>query len=162
MKIRTAGAEEMLRLWGYRTVRDAPPTARFFYENIAAGNAVFWTVDRDGDLIGELYAFQKLESDLDFADGSTTAYLCAFRVREDRRGQGFGSALMRMALADLKARGFRRATIGVGMDEASNRAMYRHMGFETEIKACFADPCAVDEQMRPKPDEGFLLLSKAL
>ena len=153
MRVKKSGGKESLE--------KAPPTARFFYRNIETGNAVFWALEDAGRIAGELYVFRELE-DRDFADGSTTAYLCAFRVRADCRGQGFGSALMHTALADLKSKGFRSATIGVGMDEASNRAMYRHMGFETEVKACFADPCAVDEQMRPKPDEGFLLLSKAL
>ena len=161
MKIRTAGAEEMLRLWGYRTVRDAPPTARFFYENIAAGNAVFWTVDRDGDLIGELYAFQKLESDLDFADGSTTAYLCAFRIRQDCRGQGLGSRLMEAAAADLRSRGFRYATIGVGCEEERNQRLYFRLGFTEKRKACLFDPCAMDETMRPRADR-FLLLARDL
>ena len=36
------------------------------------------------------------------------------------------------------------------------------MGFLTEIKDCFFDPCARDEQMLPEQDAGFLLLSKEL
>ena len=44
MLIRKADAEEMRKLWG----NDASFTARFFYDRIASGNAVFWTVD-DGD-----------------------------------------------------------------------------------------------------------------
>ena len=65
-------------------------------------------------------------------------------------------------LEDLKASGFTRATIGVGMDEEDNINMYRHMGFTTKIKDCFEDPCARDENMQPKKDEGFWLLAKAL
>lgn len=161
MKIRTAGAEEMLRLWGYRTVREATPTARFFYENIASGNAVFWTADRGGELIGELYAFQKLESDPAFADGCTTAYLCAFRVREDCRGQGVGSRLMAAAIADLTSWGFRWATIGVGSEEERNRRLYFRLGFTEKRKDCLFDPCAMDEAMRPRADR-FLLLARDL
>lgn len=161
MRIIQRGGREMLTLWGYGSLDAAPPTARFFYVNIESGNALFWALEDAGAIVGELYVFRELE-DRDFADGVTTAYLCAFRVREEYRGRGFGSRLMETSLADLRARGFRRATIGVGMDEEANKAMYRHMGFETEIKACYADPCAMDEQMRPRPDEGFLLLSKSL
>ncbi len=160
MLIRKASGEEMLNLWGYGDANQAPPTARFFYRNIASGNAVFWTVELDGKLIGELYAFLNIAEDKDFADGITTAYLCAFRVKKEYRGQGLGSRMMASALADLKARGFRRATIGVS--EERNKKLYRRLGFDTKIKDCFFDTCARDEDMRPEPDAGFWLLSKDL
>ena len=160
MLIRKASGEEMLKLWGYGNANQAPPTARFFYHNISSGNAVFWTVEHDGELIGELYAFLNIEEDQDFADGSTAAYLCAFRVKKEFRGQGLGGRMMEAALADLKSRGFRRATIGVS--EERNKKLYRRMGFDTKIKDCFFDPCARDAQMRPEPDAGFWLLSKDL
>ncbi len=73
MLIRKATGEEMLKLWGYQDANKASPTAKYFYRNISSGNAVFWTLDRDGELIGELYAFLNIEEDKDFADGITTA-----------------------------------------------------------------------------------------
>ena len=161
MLIRQATGDEMLRLWGYGDADSAPPTARFFYHNLASGNAVFWALEHEGALIGELYAFFDLESDRDFADGTDTAYLCAFRIRQEHRGHGLGSMLMDAALADLKRRGFRRATIGV--DDARNERLYRRLGFRTKIKDCFFDPCAMDENMHPVREEnGFLLLAKDL
>ncbi len=160
MRIRKASAEEMLKLWGHRDADQAPPTARFFYRNISSGNAVFWTVEREGELIGELYAFLSIEEDHDFADGRTAAYLCAFRVKKEFRGRGLGSGMMEAALADLRSRGFQRATIGVS--EERNEKLYRRMGFCAKIKDCFFDPCARDRDMRPEPDAGFRLLSKDL
>ena len=161
MNIRKATAGEMLELWGYPDADAASPTARFFYRNIGSGNAVFWTLDDNGHLVGELYAFLTIDGDRDFADGETTAYLCAFRVREDLRGRGLGSKLMKTVLADLKSSGFRRATIGV--DDDVNEARYRHMGFSEKIKTCYFDPCAMDKDMRPAYDEaGFLLLARDL
>ena len=160
MLIRKASGEEMLNLWGFEDPEQAPPTARFFYQNISSGNAVFWTVEHDGELIGELYVFFNIDEDNDFADGSTTAYLCAFRVKKEYRGQGLGSRMMEKALSDLKARGFRRAAIGVS--EERNEKLYRRMGFCTKIKDCFFDPCARDGHMRPEPDAGFRLLAKDL
>ena len=151
----------MLELWEYPDVNTAPPTARYFYNNIETGNAVFWTVENEGELIGELYVFYNLD-DKDFADGKNTAYLCAFRIREDFRGKGIGTALLREVLARLKAAGFTRATIGVGPEEERNIKLYRNQGFVTKIKDCYFDPCAMDDNMRPKPDEGFWLLAKAL
>ena len=163
MIIRQATSNEMLKLWGYPDVDNASPTAKFFYQSISSGNADFWTLDNDGELIGELYAFQTIEEDKDFADGMDTAYLCAFRVRKDYRGQGLGTRLMEAVLADLKSKGFQHATIGVSKNEERNRKLYYRMGFTETIKECFFDPCARDENMRPEPDEGgYLLLSKDL
>ena len=67
MLIRKATGEEMLKLWGYQDDISASPTARFYYRHISSGNAVFWTLDNGGDLIGELYVFMNLD-DKDFAD----------------------------------------------------------------------------------------------
>lgn len=160
MIIRQATGGEILELWGCPVLADAPPTARFFYREISAGNAVFWAIEHDGKLIGELYAFLQLEEDPELADGSTTAYLCAFRVEKAFRGQGLGSRLMEHALAELKTRGFRRATIGV--DDARNERLYRRLGFLQTVKTCDLDPCARDAYMRPLPDPGCLLLAREL
>lgn len=162
MLIRKATGEEMLALWGEPEAGAASPTAAFFYNNITAGRAVFWTLDNGGALIGELYAFFDLE-DKDFADGKSTAYLCAFRVKEEYRGQGYGSRMMATALAELKEMGFRSATIGVGCDEPQNIRLYQRFGFNTKIKDCHYDPCARDENMRPQyEDTAWWLLRKDL
>ena len=161
MRIRKASGEEMLTLWGYSDVQTAPPTTKYFFKNLASGNAIFWTVEQDGNLLGELYAFLDIEEDRDFADGRTTAYLCAFRVQKESRERGLGSRLMETAFSELRAMGFRYVTIGA--DNARNEAMYRRLGFTTNVKACYFDPCARDEKMQPEPDgAGYLLLAKEL
>lgn len=162
MLIRKATGEEMLKLWGYPDVVSSSPTAKFFWRNIASGNAVFWTLDNDGDLIGELYVFMDLD-DKDFADGKSTAYLCAFRVKEGYRGQGLGSSLMNTALAELKENGFRSATIGVGSDKPQNIRLYRRLGFNKKVRDCHYDPCGMDENNQPEyEEEAWWLLSKDL
>lgn len=162
MQIRKATGEEMLALWGYPDEAAASPTAKFYYRNIRSGNAVFWTVDDSGELIGELYAFLDLD-DRDFADGESTAYLCAFRVKEGYRGQGLGSQMMNAALADLKERGFRTATIGVGCDKPQNIRLYRRFGFDRKVKDCHYDPCGMDEDGRPEyEEEAWWLLARDL
>lgn len=161
MLIRKASGEEMLKLWGCRDENNAPPTAKFFFRNISSGNALFWALDNDGEIIGELYSFLDIDGDKDFADGKTTAYLCAFRVKKEFRGRGLGSALMDAVLNDLKAKGFRYATIGA--DEERNKKLYYRMGFITKVKDCYYDPCAMDADMCPEKDEnGCCLLSKEL
>ena len=162
MLIRKASGEEMLDLWGYRDETTASPTTKFFYRNIASGNAVFWTLDNGGELIGELYAFLDL-ADRNFADGKNVAYLCAFRVKKEYRGQGLGSRLMKAALGDLKEMGFLSATIGVGSDEPLNLKLYRRLGFDRKIRECHYDPCGMDENGQPAYDAaGWWLLSKDL
>ena len=161
MLIRKADGGEMLKLWGYPDADHASPTARFFYHHISSGNTVFWALDHDGELIGELYVFLDIEEDRDFADGVTTAYLCAFRVRKEYRGQGLGTAMINTALLDLKFKGFRRATIGV--NDERNENLYRALGFTAKIKDCYIDPCAMDENMCPvRDEEGYSLLAKEL
>lgn len=162
MLIRKATGEEMLRLWGCKDSDKASPTARFFYRNIVSGNAVFWTLENDGALIGELYVFLDLE-DKDFADGKNVAYLCAFRVKEEYRGRGLGSRLLKTALAELKKRGFHAATIGVGSDKPKNIKLYRSFGFNVKVKDCHYDPCGFDDNGQPEyEEEGWWLLSKGL
>ena len=162
MRIRKASGGEMLRLWGYTDSADVSPTAGFFYRNIESGNAVFWTLDHEGELIGELYVFLDLE-DRDFADGKDTAYLCAFRVKEGYRGRGLGSRLLEAALDDLKERGFRTATIGVGSDKPQNIKLYRRFGFSQKVKDCYYDPCGFDGNNQPEyEEEGWWLLVKQL
>ena len=163
MEIRKATGDEMLALWEYPDPENASPTAKFFYRSISSGNAVFWTIEQNGELIGELYVFRKIEGDPDFADGVTTAYLCAFRIRKDYRGQGLGTRLMETVLDDLKAEGFRCATIGVGPEEERNVKLYRCLGFTAKVKDCRIDPCAMDEHMQPvREEEAYWLLSKEL
>ena len=162
MQIRKATSKEMLALWGYQDFDTSSPTAKYFYDNIAAGNAVFWTIDKGGELIGELYAFFRLD-DKDFADGQNTAYLCAFRVKKEYRGRGNGSRLMTTAFAELKDIGFRIVTIGVGSDEPQNLRLYRRLGFTTKIKDCHYDPCGMDANMQPiYEDTAWCLLKKDL
>lgn len=159
--VRQSSGEKMLSLWEYNSFDEASPTARFFHGNIESGNALFWSLLDEGSIVGELYVFLELE-DRDFADGRSTAYLCAFRVNKEYRGKGYGSMLMNTALSDLKSKNYSFATIGVGMDEENNQKMYEHMGFNRKIKDCYYDPCARNRDMKPAADEGFILLSKEL
>ena len=159
--VKQSSARDMLSLWDYSNYDEASPTARFFYDNIQSENAIFWSLLDERKIVGELYVFLNLE-DKDFADGESTAYLCAFRINKEYRGKGYGSALMNTALSDLKQKNFSFATIGVGMDEEKNRKMYNYMGFNRIIKNCYFDPCARDKDMNPAADEGFILLSKEL
>ena len=160
MIIRKATGEEMLTLWG-REGDTVQPTAKFFCENIASGNAIFWALEHSGELIGELYAFLDLY-DKDFANGADRAYLCAFRIKKQYRGHGFGSMMLENAISELGKMGFRNITIGVGSDEPQNIRLYNRYGFTAKVKDCNYDPCGMDENMKPMYEEPawWLLLKK--
>ena len=159
MKIRKAAEHELLKLWGYESIHTASSNAKFFCGNIKRGNAEFWMLDYDGEPVGELYVFYDLE-DKDFADGKRTAYLCAFRVRADFRGQGLGTKLIRHVMEHIKALGYQRISIGVDATDMANIRLYKRLGFTIKVKECTEDPCDRDEDMQPKACPCFWLLYK--
>lgn len=161
MEIRKATDKEMLRLWGCQNRDPLPPTALFFAQNISSGNAEFWTLNDNGQIIGELYIFWQLD-DRDFADGKSRAYLCAFRIKSEYRGKGYGSALLKEVLEYIRNKGIQTATIGVDATEEHNIKMYHKFGFTNKIKDCFEDPCDIDREIKPKASPCFWLLAKNL
>ena len=136
-------------------------TTEFFTENLKAGNAEFWTLERSGRLIGELYLFKRLP-DPDFADGTSTAYLYGFYIDERMRGKGYGTMLINRVLQRLTELGFRYATIGVRPDEKANIRLYERMGFTEKVKTTHINPCDVDEHFHPTHYPDYLLLRKTL
>ncbi len=58
------------------------------------------------------------------------AELPTFAVREDMRGRGIGSALLRQALGYLDSAGVRRVELQVGVGNAGARRVYEKLGFE--------------------------------
>lgn len=160
MEIRQANETTLLNLW-QETEKRMEPTTRFFYDNIKSGNAEFWTLCDDNQIVGELYIFKKL-SDTEFADGIHTAYLCAFRIIKELRGQGFGTKLLTTVLEHIKDMGFENATIGVDETETDNIRLYNRMGFTEKLKYSSVDPCNVDENQKPNSCEKFWLLRKNL
>lgn len=159
MEIRKAAEQELLELWGYESIQTASSNARFFCDNIKRGNAEFWALDYDGELVGELYIFYNLE-DKDFADGKRCAYLCAFRVREDLRGRGLGTRLICHVMEYIKELGYQRISIGVVATNLANIRLYKRLGFTKKVKECTEDPCDRDENMHPRPCSCFWLLYK--
>ncbi len=67
--------------------------------------------------------------------GDSTAYLSAFRTIPEYQGRGYFSVLFWYMVNDLKARGYTRLTLGVELDEVTNRQIYAHFGFTEYIKS---------------------------
>lgn len=160
MEIRQADEKVLLNLW-QETEISMEPTTRFFYDNIKNGNTEFWTWNNNNEIVGELYVFKKLSDD-EFADGIHTAYLCAFRIIKELRGQGFGTKLLATVLEHIKDMGFETATIGVDETEIDNIRLYKRMGFTKTVKDSFVDPCNVDKNQTPNSCNKFWLLRKNL
>jgi len=155
MLIRKGTIEEMQSLW-YKKY-----TSEFFGDNIRSGNAEFWTIEVNQILIGELYIFKSLNN-RQFANGDTTAYLCAFRISKSFRGKGYGTALINRVFDRLKVLGFKYVTIGVEEDEKANMHLYNRLGFIERIETFNYDPCDVNEDYLPVLCTEFTLLRKTL
>jgi ribosomal protein S18 acetylase RimI-like enzyme len=155
MYIRQGTAEEMLSLW-YKKY-----TSEFMADRIRNNKAEFWTIELDNRLVAELYAFFEIE-DKDFADGKSTAYLCAFRVIDELQGNGLGTKLMLKVLERLSDLGYSYAAIGVEPEEIANIKLYNKLGFTEKLKTLSVDPCDVDSEFKPAPCKEYCLLKKKL
>ena len=63
-----------------------------------------------------------------------TAYLFAFKTKDEYQGKGYFSKLFKFMLDDLKKLGYKYATIGVEPHELKNKEIYKHYGFTEYIK----------------------------
>lgn len=82
----------------------------------------------DGRLVGQVF-IQLYSSDAQFADGHSRAYLYSLRVREELRGQGLGTRLLRAAEAELTRRGFHVAVIAASRSNPRARRLYERLGY---------------------------------
>lgn len=105
-------------------------------ERYKAGKIIPYYGFLDGKIICECTA----GIDPEFAQNSedlineTTAYLYAFRTFEEYQGKGYFGKLFRYMLEDLKARGYKKVTLGVEPQEEKNKAIYFKYGFTNHIK----------------------------
>lgn len=63
-----------------------------------------------------------------------TAYLFAFKTKDEYQGKGYFSKLFNYMIEDLKSLGYKYATIGVEPHELKNKEIYKHYGFNEYIK----------------------------
>jgi ribosomal protein S18 acetylase RimI-like enzyme len=62
--------------------------------------------------------------------GALEAYLAELYVTPERRGQGFGRALMEAAIDVARAEGADYMDLGTGEDDSAARALYESLGFD--------------------------------
>lgn len=85
----------------------------------------FRVAEHDGEVIGYLVVRQE-------SVRRRRAELPTFAVREDMRGRGIGSALLRQALDYLEGAGVRRLVLQVSVHNEGAQKLYRRFGFTVE------------------------------
>ncbi len=99
------------------------------FERSRMGQSVLWVAERQGHgVIGQL--FLQLDSDItELADGTTRAYLYAFRIRPEYRSEGLGSFMMELAETDLLSHGFKVITLNVTRENHDAIRLYERRGY---------------------------------
>lgn len=99
------------------------------YHSTMQGKALMWVADLpEQGIVGQVFV-QLSSSRAELADGSRRAYIYGFRIQSPFRGQGLGTRLLRVIELDLCRRGFRWATLNVGIDNPAARRLYERCGY---------------------------------
>lgn len=102
---------------------------KYAFQRAREGKAVLWIAELPGEgLIGQIFV-QLVTHRRDLADGKARAYIYAFRVRPEHRGEGLGTLLLDTVEKDLRARGFKRVCLNVGQDNLDARRLYERLGY---------------------------------
>ncbi|MBQ3192367.1 MAG: GNAT family N-acetyltransferase [Oscillospiraceae bacterium] len=151
---RKATLEDLEILWN-RSIAENPGDARylrwkdsFISRNQQQEAATFVVVDGVlpvGEVTLDYYAsgYGNAESRIKLADGKTTGYVTALRIREEYEGKGYVSQLMRCMEDGARALGFRRLTIGVEAAETRNLGIYLHWGYDAFVMSEIDDGALV-------------------
>lgn len=92
------------------------------------GRRVLLVAEVEGTIVGQIF-IQLASGRKELADGSSSGYLYAFRVRPSHRNQGIGSLLLDEAERELRQRDFERAVIAVAKTNEVARRMYEKRGY---------------------------------
>jgi ribosomal protein S18 acetylase RimI-like enzyme len=107
-----------------------PEHAERGLEREHGGLGVFLVAWLNGGAVGYITAHWRASprSPDEWKDGFT-AYLEDLIVAEQQRGRGIGRAIMETAEAMAVDRGFRRITLGVGVENDGARRLYERLGY---------------------------------
>ena len=94
------------------------------------GKNVLWVADLPQiGIIGQVF-IQLNSVRKDLADGITSAYLFAFRIKPDYRNAGLGTRMFSVIENDLIKRNFVEITLNVAKDNNQAIRLYERLGFE--------------------------------
>lgn len=127
VRIRHAVAADLAVMeWGgeYRRFRRV---YRHALAEARAGRRLILLAEVAGAVVGQVFVQLGPPS---AGDGTgAAAHLHALRVMPAHRNQGLGTRLIRQAEDELLQRGFRRATIAAGIDNAAALRLYERLGY---------------------------------
>jgi ribosomal protein S18 acetylase RimI-like enzyme len=127
--IRRAQFEDLAALEWEGRYRHYRRLYRDVFDSSLRGEAILWVVDESSlGLIGQLFV-QLKSTRLELADGGTIAYIYGFRVKDEYRGNGLGSRLLKFAEDDLIQRRFQYANLNVNRDNLAARRFYERKGY---------------------------------
>ncbi len=157
INIRKGRVEDFQKLnhdWAWSPENEWQQIAQKDYiKGILAGTQEFWLIEKDEEILGEFHIYWD-KMDKDEANGLNRAYLSAFRVHPDYRGQGLGTRLMESVIERIKENGFSEVTIGAYAHEPEIQKLYEKWGFTEFVKE------AIEETTEGKPK--FLLFLKKI
>lgn len=138
-----ASLEEMNIKWDYEIANNPDSQSNWIIwkkgsiENFKNGDIIPYYGILGGKIICEATAMLNPQNVQNFEGlvGADIVYLSAFRTVKEYRGKGYFSVLLKFTLADLRKRGYVRATLGVEPSEKDNKSMYEHFGFADYIKS---------------------------
>ena len=142
---KVATRDELLKRWDY-LIKIHPGNNSWvvFKENalrnFSDGNTICYLGFLNDEIICELTAYVKQEAFIgDISDPSgllsdEMAYLAAFRTNKEYEGKGYFGKLFKFAENDLKIRGYKELSLGVGPEAVRNIEIYFHYGFREYIK----------------------------
>lgn len=141
---RKATLEDLNRIWDYQMDTN-PNESRnqrwrdsFISRNIQ-NRAATYVVVIDGEPVGEVTldfyadAYSNAASRCKLADGTSTGYVTALRIRKEFEGKGYISALVHYMEKNAREMGVCQLTIGVEAAETKNLSIYLHWGYDQFI-----------------------------
>lgn len=141
VRYRKATLEDLEQIWDYN-IADNPGDPRYlrwkktFISRNVNNEASTFVVIADEEPVGEVtLEYCQSGSRAVLADGKTTGYVTALRIRKEFEGLGYVSKLMRCLEAYAKDMGFTRLTIGVEAAETRNLGIYLHWGYDQFVMA---------------------------
>ncbi len=142
---KVATREELLKRWDY-LIKIHPKSKKWveFKENALKhfdeNSTISYLGFLDNEIICEATAYVKNSAFIgDISDPSNLlndkmAYLAAFRTNKEYEGQGYFGKLYKFIENDLKQKGYKELSLGVGPEAVRNIEIYFHLGFREYIK----------------------------
>lgn len=106
---------------------DAEGYARFLASQLDADDAIVLVAERDGHVVGYVYAAVEPLSWKDLRDEA--GYIHDLLVVDDARRLGVGDALLDRAIAWLRERGMPRVLLGTAAQNDTARRLFERRGF---------------------------------